>query len=258
MNGARLATLTTCIRRGPFDELPAQQRRRRPAPGVRDVLERAVATGARLPALRMRRDVRVRAVDLALAGARWRSLRQSRDCIRRGLVVVLVRRRRGRPDAVSQGCDAAQRDHLRVRLDEPRVRARARAADPARLAVRGGGVRGRARHGGAAGDRLPVDAVAPAHGLREGSGGSRTAREDGRPRRDGHVGDRRTAARSPHLTPRAHGSEPLLLHERVWTLVGPAPRLPHRRRHRRLGAGNAYGRISLSAGMVSCRRSRAR
>ena len=99
------------------------------------------------------------------------------DAVRRGVVLVLVRRGGRCPDALSQGRDASQRDHLRVRLDEPRVRARPRAPDPARLAVRRRGVRGRSRDGGPARDRLPADAVAPAHRRSASPGGPRPARE---------------------------------------------------------------------------------
>ena len=63
-----------------------------------------------------------------------------------------------------------------------------------------------------------------------------TAREDGGARRDGHVGHRGSPAAASRVTPSADVDQPLLLHERVRALVGPAARVSHRRRDRRMGA----------------------
>ena len=158
------------------------------------------------------------------------------DALRRRVLVVLVRGGRGRQDAVPQGCDAPERDHLRVRVDQPRLRAGARARRPARLGVPRRRVRGGPAHGRAARAAVPADDDPAAQRARPAAGCARVARKDGRARRDGHVAHRWAVGQPPAVPTRADVGEPLLLHERVRALVGPAPRLPHRRRNRRVGA----------------------
>src|SRR5262249_2996041 len=76
-------------------------------------------------------------------GPRWRRLRTARqgDGPRRCLVLVLVRRDRDRQVALPEGGLGGHRPSLPVRLDQPRLGARPRDLDSARLAVHPGGVR---------------------------------------------------------------------------------------------------------------------
>ena len=63
--------------------------------------------------------------------------------------------------------------------------------------------------------------------------------------------DRRPTAPAPALPAGADVGQPLLLHEHLRPLVGPAARVPHRRSDRRLGAGRRSGRTCSSAAAAS-------
>ena len=125
--------------------------------------------------------------------AAGRPAAQPRDGDRsgRGVLVVLVRRRRAGALAVPQGRRLHVRDGIPVRVDEPGDRTRPDPGAVARLAVHARGVRRRTRH-----DRAARRADAAAGLARLGRPGARARRArrrglDGGPRRDGHVRRRR-------------------------------------------------------------------
>ncbi len=99
------------------------------------------ALDPRLHAVGRGAGVRVEATDASRHGRSRRRGGRARIGIRHGLVELFVRRDRDGEVAVPKGRRLHDRDDLHVRVDEPRRRARHRAARVDGLAVRARGVR---------------------------------------------------------------------------------------------------------------------
>ena len=135
-------------------------------------------------------------LERALGGRGSREV-ATRDRSRRRVVVVLVRGDRDRQVDVREGREPRLGDDVPVRVDEPRLRARARPLALPRLAVHARRVRRRLRP-----DRADV-ARAPAGGLPTARGAGESARRARRHRPRPSLGRERARAASPQGSSRS-------------------------------------------------------
>ncbi len=201
---------------------------------------------ARLRDQRDRPGLGAARADRERAGRRRDRPRGPRNGARRCVLVVLLRGDRDRQEPVPEGRFGDLGPELPVRLDEPRLGARARALGADRLAVRAGRVRGRHR------DDRPDGRHAAAVRLAPGRGGRPRARARSR-----HGPPAPHSRRAADLAPAAHqrrrvvGRRPQLPRRLADALQGDHDRLPARRVR-----GAARRRLlqrPLPAGLLSAR-----
>ncbi len=179
------------------------------------------------------RDLRDRAgVGAARAGRGaherlGRALGRVGDGPRRGVLLVLLRRDRDREVAVPEGSERGVGARVPVRVDEPRVGARAGAVGADRLAVHRRRVRRRSRD-----DRADDRAAAPVRQPPARAAGAR-ARPGGRQRPSAPRGGRAAVlARAAHLGAGVVGCGAQLPRRLADALQGDRARVPARRVHR--------------------------
>ena len=160
---------------------------------------------------------------------------------RRRLVELFVRGRRTGSVDLPQGRELHGGDGVRVRVDEPRDRARHHPGVADGLAVHARRVRGGTHHDRPPDDRVPAH-VEAGHGAGgAGERGPRDRRFDGGSRRDGHVRDRGIDPEATDLGARLHGAQPLVRDGLGRGLVRHRRRVADRRRPCRMGARTRSG-----------------